>query len=98
MPEFCETLTTSLPITGGHRTRREFLGEMAVLDDYFSRDVLSKMWWNLHKKTGYLRGNDTKRQLAHKIVFEHYFGPVPKGMQIDHKDRNKWNNAASNLR
>ena len=40
----------------------------------------------------------TKQFRVHVLVARHFIGPRPKGMQIDHIDRNKANNAAKNLR
>jgi hypothetical protein len=36
--------------------------------------------------------------LAHRIIWEMFNGPVPKGMEIDHKDGDKMNNKIENLR
>lgn len=35
--------------------------------------------------------------LAHRLVWLHFNGPIPTGMQINHKDGNKSNNALANL-
>lgn len=43
---------------------------------------------------------DTKRLakvMAHRIVWETAHGPIPEGMQINHKDLDKSNNRLSNL-
>ena len=34
---------------------------------------------------------------VHKVVVEHFFGEIPKGMTVDHIDGNKSNNHISNL-
>lgn len=36
--------------------------------------------------------------MAHRIIWELHYGPIPDGMQIDHKDTNKLNNKLDNLR
>lgn len=36
--------------------------------------------------------------LAHRVVWELIYGPIPEGMEIDHIDRDRKNNALSNLR
>ena len=48
---------------------------------------------------GYLRVRiNGKRYLVHRLVAEAYFGEIPNGMEIDHSDRNRRNNALTNLR
>lgn len=48
---------------------------------------------------GYVRVKfNRKAYYAHVIVFEMFFGEVPKGFDIDHVDRNKSNNRPMNLR
>lgn len=39
-----------------------------------------------------------KYQLVHRLVWIYHNGPIDKGMEVDHKDRNKSNNAIWNLR
>ena len=35
--------------------------------------------------------------LVHRLIWEAFNGPIPKGLQINHKDENKLNNCLSNL-
>lgn len=35
---------------------------------------------------------------AHRVIWEMRHGPIPKGMMIDHKDTDPWNNRLQNLR
>lgn len=35
---------------------------------------------------------------AHRVIWEMHYGPVPKGMLIDHADCDSWNNRLANLR
>lgn len=37
-------------------------------------------------------------KLAHRLIWIWHHGPIPKGMQIDHKDGNPFNNLIENLR
>lgn len=53
-----------------------------------------------HKPTkkGYIRLRvEGKCVMEHVLVWERYFGPVPKGYQIHHIDGNKQNNDIKNL-
>ena len=38
-----------------------------------------------------------KHYYVHRLIWEAFNGPIPKGMQINHKDENKLNNCLSNL-
>lgn len=40
-------------------------------------------------------GNHNK--LLHRLIFEKFYGPIPKGYHIHHKDENKLNNCIMNL-
>lgn len=42
-------------------------------------------------------GKQYTAPLVHRLVWEAHVGPVPAGMEIDHIDRNRANNALSNL-
>lgn len=50
-------------------------------------------------KRGYchIKINDNKRWSWQRIVYEHFKGAIPKGMQVDHKDNNVLNNHPDNL-
>lgn len=53
-------------------------------------------------KKGYLRASLSKngvikRVLVHRLVYEHFNGPIIEGLIINHKDRNKHNNDNDNL-
>lgn len=59
---------------------------------------------NLDKSTGYLKvhmsdinGAGEATPPIHKLVATAFLGPCPQGLQVNHKDTNKQNNAASNL-
>jgi len=48
---------------------------------------------------GYLRVRVGGRyQMVHRLVWNAYHGEIPKGMQVDHIDGDKHNNALNNLR
>lgn len=39
-----------------------------------------------------------KSYLSHRVIWEMHNGPIPKGMEVDHKDINNLNNKIENLR
>lgn len=38
-----------------------------------------------------------KNYLVHRLVWESFVGPIPEGLQVNHKDENKSNNSLENL-
>lgn len=38
-----------------------------------------------------------RKHLVHRLVWKTFVGPIPEGMQINHKDENKSNNSLENL-
>lgn len=73
--------------------------------------VKSVVWKGIVKETfftpwinrcGYpmvsLRKNGAKKGYSvHTIEYAAFYGPIPKGMQVNHKDENKMNNTLDNL-
>lgn len=52
--------------------------------------------WKRVQKTGYARGygrfqlqSDSRNIMAHKASYEHFVGPVPEGLELDHLCRNR---------
>jgi hypothetical protein len=39
-----------------------------------------------------------KQYMAHNVAWTYAFGPIPKGMFVDHRDRDEGNNTPTNLR
>lgn len=44
------------------------------------------------------KSGKTKRFLVHRLVYESYYGEIPKGLQVHHMDENKQNNSINNLK
>ena len=69
-----------------------------------------KVWSNSHKKEmalqshlGYYsvilqKDKTMARKRVSRLVYEAFREPIPKGLQVDHIDRNKKNNNVENLR
>lgn len=94
--------TCQLPLTG----RRDgvngtLIGYATVADDEFTRSTLLNLSWNLNNMGyAYRRAPRPSRTviLLHRLIHEHYFGAIPAGKEIDHKDRDALNCLPSNLR
>lgn len=73
--------------------------ENKLNDEYYDviREFVSRVYLT---KKGYYRGYDKrikKFKLLHNLIYEYYYGAIPKDMQIHHKDGNKLNNRIENL-
>jgi hypothetical protein len=92
-----------LPITGRRGGRNGVVIAHAVVrNDAFARTDLLGRRWSITKH-GYAHrvtksGGRQRTVFLHRVVFERYFGALPAGEQIDHKDRDKLNNTPGNLR
>ena len=81
-----------------------FMYEVSA-DGRFVRNIKSKKYLQM-KKRGHneyyavhisIKGND-RWVYVHQLVAECWLGPKPDGLEIDHIDRNKYNNHHGNLR
>lgn len=62
-------------------------------------DSVSKWTYGHPRSHGYFRVSVNKKlYLVHRLVVETFIGLIPKGMEVDHLDRNVANNDLSNLR
>lgn len=72
-----------------------------ILVDDQDYELLSMIRWNVTSH-GYVSRNYLGRlhmvEYMHRLIYRLRVGPIPKGMMIDHKDRNKLNNTLDNLR
>lgn len=62
------------------------------MDTEFGIARLDKGYWRINSEK---EGNLGK--LLHRLIYEKYYGKIPKGYVIHHKDGNKVNNDISNL-
>jgi len=70
------------------------------------RSAVNKRFYDAYKFTNFSSKNgqhmstfiEGKHIYVHRLVWEFYCGPIPKGMMIDHIDMNPTNNYISNLR
>ncbi|MBE3092789.1 MAG: HNH endonuclease [Chloroflexi bacterium] len=60
--------------------------------------------WRKGKSQGYINTHgylvfyiNGKEYLAHRMIWEKYYGTIPEGHIVHHKDENKLNNDISNL-
>lgn len=66
------------------------------------KDKNEKSLKQIINNSGYCRVNlcwnsKHKHYFVHRLIWEAFNGPIPKGLQINHKDENKLNNCLSNL-
>lgn len=66
------------------------------------RSVKRKKLLTAHSRGGYLyfsfqMNGKTTNRTAHRLLWEAFVGPIPAGMQLNHKDFNKKNNTFENL-
>ena len=67
--------------------------------DIISKNKQKFNGYNFWKdKQGYYKNSNTTPHSLHRYVWEYYHGKIPKGLVIDHIDRNKDNNQIENLR
>lgn len=59
--------------------------------------LAGKVTWDGYREIILSDGKRRRSVRVHTLVWETYFDKVPKGLQINHKDGDKLNNALSNL-
>jgi hypothetical protein len=48
-------------------------------------------WQGCHQSAGYATvGMNCKQKLVHRVLYEHFFGPIPKPLEPDHLCRHRW--------
>ena len=71
-------------------------------DGTFTNSVTNQPIKPVKKRTGYMEvriSSDNKRRslLHHRAVWEAFYGSIPSGLHINHKDQDKTNNSIENL-
>jgi hypothetical protein len=51
-----------------------------------------------HGQVGLWKNSSVRRIGVYRLIYEAFVGPIPDGMEIDHRDGNPKNNALENLR
>lgn len=73
-----------------------------ITENYFYYLIDGSPWVNKNNKLKQLKIYKNgyyfvKRKCWHRLVYEHFKGPIPENMQVDHKDNNPSNNLIKNL-
>lgn len=76
-----------LRFVNGHNRRQTFEDRLARLVTKTSNGC----WlWNGSLRDGYGRlSHWGRREYAHRVSYEHFVGPIPEGLELDHLCRNK---------
>lgn len=76
----------------------EIYEDGTIISKYYNKPLKGSVWRNGYV-VGKLKFKDGTRHpvLWHKVIWQYFNGDVPKGMQINHIDEDKTNNALSNL-
>lgn len=76
-----------------HTLKNDIMSILSRLDKSVSSDQPTECWsWTRGLSSdgyGIVRYNGGSMKLVHKIVYEHWFGPVPKGYELDHLCRRR---------
>ena len=72
-------------------------GEIISLKDKNEKSLKQFINNNGYYKVQLCWNSKYKNYYVHRLIWEAFNGPIPKGMQINHKDENKRNNCLSNL-
>lgn len=77
----------------------DYVGLYAVsnLGRVRSRHGVMEGYWGRYHQVCLSKGIGQKNINTHVLVASAFIGPIKKGMQVNHKDGNKWNNCVPNL-
>lgn len=82
-------------------------GKRAIVDARDLSWLADRHWYVLQSgannrrfvaASGYNKGKVKTRVLMHRVIWEHYHGPIPEGHTIDHINHNPLDNRLGNLR
>ena len=72
-------------------------GEIISLKGKNEKSLKQAISNNGYYKVNLCWNGKPKYYFVHRLIWEAFNGPIPKGLQINHKDENKRNNCLSNL-
>jgi hypothetical protein len=78
--------------------RKRLVSFAATLRDRFTIEKLVGLRWFVAGGNYPMCRTGDKTHYLHHLVFAHYYGTVPSGLEIDHKDGDKFNCLPDNLR
>lgn len=69
-----------------------------IYSKYYKRFLKGSIWTNGYVLAKFKLKDGTRHPILwHKVIWQFFNGDIPEGMQINHIDENKSNNALSNL-
>lgn len=69
-----------------------------IISKYYNKPLKGCLWHNDYIVAKFKLKDGTRHPILwHRVIWQYFKGDIPEGMQINHIDENKANNALSNL-
>ena len=68
-----------------------------IISTFTGKEKQTYLSHNGYKKVKLRRNKKSYSRFVHKLLYQTFRGPIPKGFEVNHKDLNKLNNSLSNL-